>query len=69
MKKKHDRQNMPNAARHRPMGTITMSPEGWARLDAQRSDTPRGAYVEMLLDVVARGLGISRELSRRAKKS
>jgi hypothetical protein len=52
-KRTYDRQNMPNAARHRPMGTITMSPLGWDRLDAQRGDKPRGMYVEALLWIAA----------------
>jgi hypothetical protein len=41
---------MPNAERARPMGTITMSPENWAELDRARGATPRGAYIEQLLE-------------------
>lgn len=54
--KKRVRQNpdpwatMPNAERGRPMRTITMSPEGWAELERQRGATPRGAYIEQLLE-------------------
>ncbi len=40
---------MPNAAPGRPMVTLTMSPEGLAELDRMRGDTPRGAYVEQLV--------------------
>lgn len=41
---------MPNAERGRPMVTLTMSHEGLAELERQRGVTPRGAYVEQLLD-------------------
>jgi hypothetical protein len=40
----------PNEERKRPMVTLTFSPEGLAELDRMRGDTPRGAYIEQLLD-------------------
>lgn len=40
---------MANEERGRPMVTLTMSPEGKAELDRMRGDTPRGAYIEQLL--------------------
>jgi hypothetical protein len=41
---------MPNDERKRPMVTMTMSAEGLAELDRRRGDTPRGAYIEQLLE-------------------
>jgi hypothetical protein len=40
---------MPNAERGRPMVTMTMSADGLAELDRRRGATPRGAFVEQLL--------------------
>jgi hypothetical protein len=41
---------MPNAERGRPMVTMTMSAEGLAELDRRRGATPRGTFVEQLLE-------------------
>jgi len=41
----------PNASRGRKMVTITVSPDGLAELDFRREGTPRGAFIEWLLEV------------------
>lgn len=49
MKKPKDWATTPNTRRKRPMVTITLSPEGLARLDRLRGSSARGAYIEGVL--------------------